>query len=142
MYLNTPFALREVGQNHACSVLKNVSLFCPFSMSSCMEYTCPCGKKHKSRNTVSRHKKAEAQKSVLGTVPKDKKGQEKGQQEDKKGQSFLKEINLQGEFTKMTDIVNPKKPEEPKEAKFKCGACGGTFNDKYKRCPHCGVEFE
>lgn len=114
-----------------------------------MEYTCPCGKKHKSRNTVSRHKKAQAQKAVLADVPKDvlkdKKGQEKGQQEDKKGQekrhSFLKEINLQGEFTKMTDTINPKK-EETKEAKFKCGACGQTFNERHKRCPHCGVEFE
>lgn len=138
--------------------MKNVSLFCPFSMSSFMEYTCPCGKKHKSRNTVSRHKKAEAQKAVLGTVPKDvlkdKKGQEKGQQEDKKGQSrgsnpqvpasansFLKEINLLGEFTKMADIVNPKK-EEIKEAKYECGACHNKFNEKLKRCPHCGVEFE
>lgn len=115
-----------------------------------MEYTCPCGKKHKSRNTVSRHKKAEAQKAVLAYVPKDvlkdKKGQEKGQQEDKKGQekghSFLKEINLLGEFTKMADIVNPKKPEESKESKYECGACHQKFNDKYKRCPHCGVEFE
>jgi hypothetical protein len=126
-------------------------------MSLFMEYTCPCGKKHKSRNTVSRHKKAEAQKAVLGTVPKDvlkdKKGQEKGQQEDKKGQekgqqqedkkgqSFFKEINLLGEFTKMADIVNPKK-EENKESKYECGACHQKFNDKYKRCPHCGVEFE
>lgn len=110
-----------------------------------MEYTCPCGKKHKSRNTVSRHKKAEAQKAVLAYVPKDvlkdKKGQEKGQQEDKKGQSFFKEINLLGEFTKMTDTINPKK-EESKEAKFKCGACRQTFNERHKRCPHCGVEFE
>lgn len=114
-------------------------------MSSFMEYMCPCGKKHKSRNTVSRHKKALAEKDVLGTVPKDvpkdKKGQEKGQQKDIKGHSFLKEINLKGEFDKMADIINPKK-EEPKEAKYECGSCHEKFNDKYKRCPHCGVEFE
>lgn len=129
--------------------MKNMSLFCPFSMSSFMEYTCPCGKKHKSRNTVSRHKKAEAQKAVLGgvpkdvlkdkkgqkkDVPKDKEGQEKGQE---KGQSFLKEIKLLETYEKMTETITPKK-EEPK---YKCDACSGTFNERHKRCPHCGVEF-
>lgn len=122
-----------------------------------MEYMCPCGKKHKSRNTVSRHKKAEAQKAVLGNVPKDvlkdKKGQKKGQEKDRtediKGQSrgsnpqvsanaFFKEINLKGEFDKMAETINPKK----EEAKFKCGACSGEFNERHKRCPHCGVEFQ
>jgi rubrerythrin len=102
-----------------------------------MEYKCPCGKMHKSRNTVSRHKKALAQKVIGGNVTQEKKGQEM----DIKGHSFLKEINLQGEFDKMTDTINPKKDEQ-KEAKFKCGACGQTFNERHKRCPHCGVEFE
>jgi hypothetical protein len=99
-----------------------------------MEYKCPCGKMHKSRNTVSRHKKALAQKAVLGNVPKDVP-------KDKQGHSFLKEINLQGEFNKMAETINPKK-EETKEAKYECGSCHQKFNDKYKRCPHCGVEFE
>jgi DNA-directed RNA polymerase subunit RPC12/RpoP len=102
-----------------------------------MEYKCPCGKTHKSRNTVSRHKKALAQKEIVGSISKEKKGQEK----DIKGHSFLKEINLQGEFNKMAETINPKK-DETKEAKYECGSCHQKFNDKYKRCPHCGVEFE
>lgn len=119
-------------------------------MSFCMEYMCPCGKKHKSRNTVSRHKKAEAQKSTLGhvpeDVPKDKKGHEKGQDRGSNPQvlvsaNFLKEINLQGEFNKMEETVNPKK-DKGEEKIYKCGSCSGTFKEKIKRCPHCGVEFE
>lgn len=106
-----------------------------------MEYKCPCGKTHKSRNTVSRHKKALAEKDNLGNVPKDVPKDKKGQDKDIQGHSFLKEINLQGEFNKMTDTINPKK-EENKEPKYKCGACGGTFDERHKRCPHCGREFE
>jgi len=56
------------------------------------------------------------------------------------GQSVLKEINLQGEFTRMTETINPKK-DEKKEPKYKCGACGETFDEKKKFCPGCGVEF-
>ncbi len=56
------------------------------------------------------------------------------------GQSFIKEINLKGEFDRMTETINPKK-EEKKETKYQCGACQGTFDEKYKRCPHCGAEF-
>lgn len=113
-----------------------------------MEYTCPCGKVHKSRNTVHRHKKALAEKDVLkdvpkgqkGTSPEDKKDVPKDRTEDKKGQSVLKEINLLEEYNRMTETVNPKK-DEKKEPKYKCGACSETFDEKYKRCPHCGVEF-
>lgn len=57
-----------------------------------------------------------------------------------KGQSFIKEINLKGEFDRMTETINPKK-EEKKEPKYECGSCHGTFDEKYKRCPHCGAEF-
>ncbi len=124
------------------------------SLSSLM-YDCPCGKKHKSRNTVSRHrKKLSASKTVPSDVPKDvPKGQEKDRGQDGgqdsatsnhdasfKGQSFIKEINLKGEFDKMTETVNPKKPENT-EPKYECGSCHGTFNEKHKRCPHCGAEF-
>jgi DNA-directed RNA polymerase subunit RPC12/RpoP len=104
-----------------------------------MEYKCPCGKTHKSRNTVSRHKKALAQKAIVGGIPKDIPNEKKGQ--DTQGRSFLKEINLSGEFNKMAETINPKK-DETKEAKYECGSCHNKFNDKYKRCPHCGVEFE
>lgn len=56
------------------------------------------------------------------------------------GQSVLKEISLLEEYNKMTETINPKK-DEKKEPAYKCGGCGGTFDEKYKRCPHCGTEF-
>jgi rubrerythrin len=28
------------------------------------------------------------------------------------------------------------------EDKFRCGGCGGTFSELFRRCPHCGIEFE
>jgi rRNA maturation endonuclease Nob1 len=37
---------------------------------------------------------------------------------------------------------DPVEPEKPKEPKYKCGACTGTFDEKHNRCPHCGVEFD
>lgn len=43
----------------------------------------------------------------------------------------------------MTKKVNVKNPDsaEPKKTDYQCSACGGKFNERYKRCPHCGVEF-
>ena len=106
-----------------------------------MEYDCPCGKKHRSRNTVHRHKKALAEKDVLKDVPKGQKGTSS---EDKKGrppgQSFIKEIDLQEEYRNMAEKVDPKKPAEG-EPKYECSACGEKFNEKKKHCPGCGVEF-
>jgi DNA-directed RNA polymerase subunit RPC12/RpoP len=54
--------------------------------------------------------------------------------------SVLKEIKLLEVYNSMTETINPKK-DEKKEPAYKCGGCGGTFEEKYKRCPHCGVEF-
>jgi rubrerythrin len=56
--------------------------------------------------------------------------------------NFLKEISLKEEYNKMVETINPKKPDDSKEPKFKCGSCGGSFSERIKRCPHCGVEFE
>ncbi|CAG0997134.1 hypothetical protein METP3_03038 [Methanosarcinales archaeon] len=103
-------------------------------------YDCPCGKKHKSRDTVNRHKKKQL--GQENTVRKPVRSDVRSDKSDSTiGQSFFKEINLKGEFDKMAEVINPKK-EETKEAKYECGSCHQKFNDKYKRCPHCGVEFE
>lgn len=109
-----------------------------------MLYDCSCGKKHKSRTTVLKHKKKSVHSDVQMNVQTDsghepKSGQKNGQQT---GRSFLKEINLKGEFEKMAEKINPKKEDPPKDPKYECGACGQKFNEKYSRCPHCGVEFE
>ena len=127
-------------------------------------YDCPCGKKHKSRTTVHKHKKRilEASKEPPKSVQMDvhlnvqngqKMDKKNGQKMDRQirghispppsnGQSFIKEINLKGEFDSMQEVINPKKEEKSEsEPKYKCGGCGGTFNERYKRCPHCGAEF-
>jgi len=70
----------------------------------------------------------------MNKVNKDKK-------KSPQGQSVLKEINLLEEYTKMTEIIDPKKDKKTTEPNYKCGGCGGTFDEKYKRCPHCGAEF-
>jgi DNA-directed RNA polymerase subunit RPC12/RpoP len=114
------------------------------SMENSKEKCPECGKKVKF---LKKHiKRAHSSVENSGKIPE--KVQEISREKSKENPkekipSFLKEINLLGEFTKMADIVNPKKEkEEIKEAKFECGACHQKFNDKYKRCPHCGVEFE
>jgi DNA-directed RNA polymerase subunit RPC12/RpoP len=111
---------------------------------------CPeCGKKvkflrkHMKRAHISAEKVEKVPEKVENfqeNVPE--KVQEISKEKvQEKGPSFLKEIKLLETYEKMTDTINPKK-EESKEAKFKCGACGQTFNERHKRCPHCGVEFE
>jgi len=100
---------------------------------------CPqCGKKVKF---LKKHiKRVHLSRENSGKIPG--KVQEISMENSKeKIPSFLKEINLSGEFTKMAETINPKK-EENKEPKYKCGACGGTFDERHKRCPHCGREFE
>lgn len=101
---------------------------------------CPqCGKKIKF---LKKHiKRAHSSEGQTGKVPgnvqgilKDIPGTEKSK--------FLKEINLQGEFKNMEETVNPKKSKEEESKTYKCGSCGGTFKERIKRCPHCGVEFE
>jgi DNA-directed RNA polymerase subunit RPC12/RpoP len=111
---------------------------------------CPeCGKKvkflrkHIKRSHLSREKVEKVPEKVENVQEKVQEislenSKEKGQE---KGPSFLKEIKLLETYEKMTDTITPKK-EENKEAKYKCGGCGGTFNERHKRCPHCGVEFE
>jgi DNA-directed RNA polymerase subunit RPC12/RpoP len=122
--------------------LKNISFLSGKSMEISMENSkekCPqCGKKVKF---LKKHiKRVHLSMDNSGKIPG--KVQEISMENSKeKIPSFLKEINLQGEFNKMADVINPKK-EEPKEAKYECGSCHQKFNDKYKRCPHCGVEFE
>ena len=59
---------------------------------------------------------------------------------DIKTNSFLKEINMKGEFDKLTKVINPK--EKEKDDENECGACHGKFSGTSKFCPHCGVEFE
>ncbi len=122
-------------------------------------YDCPCGKKHKSRTTVQKHKKRiagashDATKSVQTNVQMDVQNGQKMNKVDSTrniqgnsppstlGQSFIKEINLKGEFDRMTETLNPKKPPEQKPD-IKCGACGEMLEKKTKHCPYCGVEFE
>lgn len=111
-------------------------------------YKCPCGKWHKSRTTVSRHRKAiesgemDIKKdNVQKDVPLDK-GQvsQMDTKKDTNGQStstFLKEINLKGEFDKMGKTINPKEEDQNE-----CGACKAKFAGEPKFCPNCGVEFE
>jgi rubrerythrin len=55
---------------------------------------------------------------------------------------FLKEISLKEEYDKMEEVINPKKSKEEDSKTYKCGSCGGSFKERIKRCPHCGVEFE
>lgn len=114
-------------------------------------YKCSCGKWHKSRTTVARHKNAmespernTKKDSVPLDVPLDK-GQvshldKKVDKNEQSTGSFLKEINLKGEFDRMTKVINPKKGKEDEENE--CGACHGKFSGSSKFCPHCGVEFE
>ncbi len=100
---------------------------------------CPhCGKNLKF---LKKHiKKVHSSMEIPGKIPG--KFQENSRENSRKDPktSFLKEINLKGEFDRMTETINPKK-EEKKDPKYQCGACGGTFDEKYKRCPHCGAEF-
>lgn len=99
-----------------------------------MEKCSQCGKKYKF---LKKHIKRS---HSSGDIP----GKSSGKVQEisrEKNPVFLKQINLKGEFDKMADIINPKK-DESKEPKFECGSCHNKFNEKYKKCPHCGVEFE
>lgn len=108
------------------------------SMENSKEKCPECGKKVKF---LKKHiKKMHSSRENSGKIP-GKVMENSRENSREKIPSFLKEINLQGEFTKMTDTINPKK-DENKDPKFKCGACGQPFNERHKRCPHCGVEFE
>jgi hypothetical protein len=99
---------------------------------------CPeCGKKYKF---LKKHmKRAHSTKDIPGKSP--------GKVQEISN-NFFKEINLKGEFDKMTDKINPKKKEEKKgEMKYHCneeqGGCGMEFNifGEGHTCPGCGVEF-
>lgn len=95
-------------------------------------YDCPCGKKHKSRTTVLKHKrKIEQENQNSG---------ENEQSSTSKSTAKIIEINLKPEFDKLTETINPKNKEG--EKKYDCGKCAGEFTDKQKFCPHCGCEFE
>jgi rubrerythrin len=109
---------------------------------------CPeCGKKYKF---LKKHMKRAHSSIVSGKIIPDKVQEISKEKSNsmmmnspaKSSSSFLKEINLQGEYNKMEETVNPKKSEDKESKTFKCGSCGGTFKEKIKRCPHCGVEFE
>jgi hypothetical protein len=107
-----------------------------------MRYECVCGKKHKSQNTVRAHRK----KLTANDNQNEAKPQIEAQNNTQiESQSFKKQIitkiDLKGEFENMTEKINPKK-DKVSEEKYECGACGGKFNEKYSRCPHCGCEFE
>jgi hypothetical protein len=129
---HTPFPVEILVR----TVQKSVSISCPFACSFLMLYNCSCGKKHKSRTTVLKHKSKYVQTDVQMNVQMDKMDKTKSP----RGQSVLKEINLLEVYKKMTETINPKK-DEKKEPAYQCGACKGTFEEKYKRCPHCGAEF-
>lgn len=91
-------------------------------------YDCPCGKQHKSRDTVRRHKNDPRRNKESYT--------------DDTGP--IVKLDLKPEYDKMAEIIEPKKKEPEKtdaEPKFECGTCHGKFNERVKYCPHCGVEF-
>lgn len=110
-------------------------------------YDCPCGKQHLARRTMKKHEKTlrEGGKIIDGRVHiKQEFSQFAGEKSGEKDkEQIIRRINLEGEFEKMEEIVNPKK-EAPKigEYKYKCGACETRFNEKSKYCPGCGKEFE
>lgn len=53
----------------------------------------------------------------------------------------LTEINLKGEYDKMTETLNPKK-KNSKEKKYQCGSCGATFDNLNEgKCPDCGEQL-
>jgi rubrerythrin len=56
----------------------------------------------------------------------------------------LSEINLKGEYNKMTETLNPKKEKKDgDDMNYKCGACGCTFNNlKDGKCPDCGAQLK
>jgi DNA-directed RNA polymerase subunit RPC12/RpoP len=120
--------------------LKNISFFNGKLMEISMEKSkekCPtCGKKVKF---LKKHiKKMHSSVENPGKSPGNFQENSKENSKEKPKNSFLKEINLQEEFRNMNEVVNPK--QEKKE--YECGACHQKFGEKYKRCPHCGVEFE
>jgi hypothetical protein len=91
-------------------------------------YNCLCGKSHKSRDTVRRHKqKYELEKAEISDTPENAR--------------IIKRINMTGEFDKMTEIVNPKKNETEKESAYQCGQCSAKFNERIRYCPACGADF-
>lgn len=55
----------------------------------------------------------------------------------------LTEINLKGEYDKMTEVLNPKKEKKDgKEKKYQCSECGATFDNlREGKCPDCGVQL-
>lgn len=77
-------------------------------------------------------------KRTVDNVQMDKVNKSKNVQPQ--GPSVLKEINLQEEFRNMEEVIEPKGKKED-EKTYKCGKCSGTFKEKTKHCPHCGVEF-
>jgi DNA-directed RNA polymerase subunit RPC12/RpoP len=94
---------------------------------------CPeCGKKLKflKKHIKRAHSTLAESKKISGKV------------QEISSSNFLKEISLKEEYDKMEETINPKKTKEEETKTYKCGSCGGSFKEKIKRCPHCGVEFE
>ena len=96
--------------------------------------------KHQKSNKCRNYKTNPTGSIMPVTSPQDVVNPEAGLESKS---SKLININLKGEYDKMTETLNPKKTKnDGKEKKYECGACGCQFNNLNDgKCPDCGVQL-